>query len=177
MDLKHVKSSEFGKKEQLRCLFCGGPQCSKCSDTAYLGMINPAIDRLHSNWINDSILAMQRPSDSILIEGKVLEKFVANRITAVFNLTEPGEHPYCGSGILTASGFPYSPEKLMAVGSESKYAVHFFVSINSYFAVKHFNYSWQDMTVPPISLMMDIVNVACDEIAAGGKVETYLSVF
>lgn len=39
------------------------------------------------------------------------------RISAVFNLTLPGEHPYCGDG-LGASGFPYDPEKdLMAENS------------------------------------------------------------
>lgn len=38
-------------------------------------------------------------------------------ITAVFNLTLPGEHPYCGDG-LGVSGFPYDPEKdLMAENS------------------------------------------------------------
>ncbi len=26
------------------------------------------------------------------------------------------------------------------------------------------------MTVPPMQMMMDIVNIACNEIAAGGKV-------
>jgi len=69
--------------------------------------------------ILEDILAMQRPSDSILLDGKVLDSFVSNKISAIFNLTEPGEHPYCGCGILDASGFPYSPEKLMAVGSKS----------------------------------------------------------
>ncbi len=123
LDPKCVKSCEFAKKEVMRCLFCGGPQCNRCSDTAYLGMTNPAISNLHSSWINDSILAMQRPSDGLFIQGKVLDSFVSNKITAVFNLTEPGEHPYCGSGVLPETGFPYSPEKLMAVGSKSQLTI------------------------------------------------------
>ena len=64
----------------------------------------PAIQNLHSTWITDNILAMQRPSNQILLEGNVLEKFKENNITAVFNLTEPGEHPYCGCGLLSSSG-------------------------------------------------------------------------
>jgi hypothetical protein len=36
--------------------------------------------------------------------------------------------------------------------------------------VKHFNFCWQDMTVPSIQQMLDIVNVAVHEINAGGKV-------
>jgi hypothetical protein len=33
-------------------------------------------------------------------------------INAIFNLTEPGEHPHCGDGILD-SGFSYTPELFM----------------------------------------------------------------
>ena len=33
----------------------------------------------------------------------------------MFNLTLPGEHPHCGTG-LVKSGFPYDPEELMAQG-------------------------------------------------------------
>lgn len=166
---RETKVAEFTKKEQMRCMFCGGSQCPKCSEIAYLQQTKPAIDKLHSSWISDSILAMQRPSDSILDNG-VLNAFVANKITAVFNLTQPGEHPYCGCGILSSSGFPYSPEKLMHAGSKCCLELHY--RFDS-FPVKHFNYSWQDMTVPPISLMHDIVNIACDEIAAGGKVAVH----
>lgn len=111
-------SSPFQRKERVRCLFCGGDQCRRCGPTAYLQLEKPAIPNLHSTWINDSIIAMQRPSDVLFEQGNVLEGLRTARITAVFNLTEPGEHPYCGSGILEASGFPYTPEKLMAAGSK-----------------------------------------------------------
>lgn len=110
-------SSPFPKKERMRCLFCGGDECKRCGPTAYLQLEKPAIDNLHSTWINDSIIAMQRPSDAMFEQGNVLEGLRAAGITAVFNLTEPGEHPYCGAGVLEVSGFPYTPEKLMAVGS------------------------------------------------------------
>lgn len=39
-------------------------------------------------------------------------------MTAVFNLTEAGEHPYCGDGLEESSGFPYLPETFMREGSE-----------------------------------------------------------
>jgi len=77
---------------------------------------------------------------------------VAAKITAVFNTTQPGEHPFCGAGILEQTGFPYSPEKLMAVG------------------IKHFNYGWPDMAIPSIHSMMNIVQIAVSEIESGGKI-------
>lgn len=40
-------------------------------------------------------------------------------ITAVLNLTEAGEHPYCGDGLEESSGFPYLPEIFMQEGSKS----------------------------------------------------------
>ena len=85
----------------------------------------------------------------------LIEQFRSHAITAVFNLTEPGEHPFCGHGILTSSGFPYHPEAFMASG------------------IKHFNYSWPDMTTPSIPLMKDIVRIARNEILKGGKIAVH----
>lgn len=118
-DLAGTSSSPFAKKERVRCMFCGGDQCSKCGINAHQKLEKPGIPNLHSHWINESILAMQRPSDILLEEYGVLESFKRANITAVFNLTEPGEHPYCGPGVLPHSGFPYSPEKLMKAGSKT----------------------------------------------------------
>lgn len=39
-------------------------------------------------------------------------------VVAIFNLTEPGEHPHCGDGLEKISGFPYLPETFMREGSE-----------------------------------------------------------
>ena len=112
-----VQSLPWERKEKVRCLFCGGKLCKRCGPTAYQNCVNPGIDKVHSSWITDSILAMQRPTDE-LIEGnaKLLEQFEIAGITAIFNLTEPGEHPYCGSS-LRSSGFTYTPERFMSVGS------------------------------------------------------------
>ena len=99
---------------------------------------------------------MQRPSDELINgDAKLVEQFCKIGISAVFNLTEPGEHPFCGCGLNAHSGLPYSPEKLMQRG------------------IKHFNYSWPDMTAPSLSLLLDIVQVACREIVSGGKVAVH----
>lgn len=111
-------AAEFVKKEQLRCFFCGGVHCKRCSTIAHKKQHHEsAIENLHSTWITEDILAMQRPSNELLTEYKVLESFKKQRISAVFNLTEPGEHPFCGCGI-QKSGFPYDPEILMKAGSK-----------------------------------------------------------
>lgn len=39
--------------------------------------------------------------------------------------------------------------------------------------IKAFNYSWKDMTCPPVSMMMDIVRIALNEINNGGKVAVH----
>jgi hypothetical protein len=76
------------------------------------------LEKVHSTWITSYILGMQRPSDE-LFDGdtKLIEQYKKHNITAVFNLTEPGEHPYCGF-TLKPSGFPYTPERLMQAGSK-----------------------------------------------------------
>jgi protein tyrosine phosphatase domain-containing protein 1 len=51
-------------------------------------------------------------------------------VTAIFNLQEPGEHPYCGDGIKMRSGFSYTPETLMNNG------------------ISFFNFFWKDLTNP-----------------------------
>ncbi len=112
-----ISKGTFSKKEQLRCMVCGGRDCARCGLNAYKQLPHPAIRLMHSAWITDYIIGMQRPNDQVLDAG-ALQDMVDKKITAVFNLTEPGEHPYCGTGILADSGFPYSPEKLMAAGSK-----------------------------------------------------------
>ena len=54
------------------------------------------IPGLHSNWISDKILAMQRPSSRGIKDNDLLEKFQSAGIKAIFNCTMQGEHPLCG---------------------------------------------------------------------------------
>jgi len=98
---------------------------------------------------------MQRPSDMLIENANLLEQFTSLGIGAIVNLTEPGEHPYCGPGLVETSGFPYSPEKFMARG------------------INHFNYSWPDMTTPSLAVMEDIVQVAGHQLAEGRKIAVH----
>ena len=101
----------------IHCLFCGGKECKyeKHTHEAWRGQ-RFAIDGLHSQWITPDILAMQRPSTRLLDEYSLVEKFRLNRLGAVFNLQQQGEHASCGDGIEPASGFSYLPESFMDNG-------------------------------------------------------------
>ncbi len=145
----------FENKEVLRCMFCGGKTCKRCGPDAYLAQESPALEKIHSSWITESIIAMQRPCEDMFTNSNLLEQLRKYRITAIFNLTEAGEHPFCGKGNQLYSGFPYNPETLMKSG------------------IKHFNYCWRDMTVPPMSLMMDIVQVAQNELSRDGRIAVH----
>lgn len=127
MSIRGSFTASFDRKESLRCTFCGGSECPKCGLNAYKRVATPAINLLHSHWVTDEIAAMQRPNEKSLKNG-ALQDMVNKRVTAVFNLTEPGEHPFCGCGNLSSSGFPYLPETLMSVGS--KPCINSFSSIN-----------------------------------------------
>jgi hypothetical protein len=176
----------FDKKEQLRCLVCGGKDCPKCGLSAYKKLASPAINLLHSHWITDEIVAMQRPNEEALLAG-ALEDMATKKITAVFNLTEPGEHPYCGTGTLEESGFPYLPQTLMTKGSTLILSMSDFHSFQfcSFFLlflllivlVKHFNFNWPDMTTPDMTMIDRIVYIACTEMFNGGKVNLILYIF
>jgi hypothetical protein len=108
----------FQKKEVGRCLVCGGKDCPKCGLNAYKKLEKPALYNLHSHWITDYIVAMQRPNNTVL-EGGALDDMKKKKISAVFNLTQPGEHPFCGPGLIHETGFPFDPELLMKAGSKS----------------------------------------------------------
>lgn len=165
-----TKRSKWPPKQRFRCIMCtfgGIIECRRCGNNAYLQQESPAIPKLHSSWITENIIAMQRPSDKLFADG-LINEFLNNNIKAVFNLTEPGEHPYCGNLLtnrtkfatvvpittynLMSSGFPYDPEKLMMHG------------------IKHFNFNWPDMAVPSMTMITDIVQVAINELNSGNKI-------
>lgn len=39
--------------------------------------------------------------------------------------------------------------------------------------INHFNYSWPDMTAPKLSLLKDIILVACNELDRGNKIAVH----
>jgi len=59
---------------------------------------------------------MQRPSDEMFENIQLAVQFKNRQVSAIFNLTEPGEHPYCGHGNIYSSGFSYNPERFMEIG-------------------------------------------------------------
>lgn len=73
-------------------------------------------------------------------------------MTAIFNLQEPGEHPYCGDGINLKTGFSYTPELLMNAG------------------ISYFNFYWKDLTNPTFERLLNITQVMDFVIKNGGKV-------
>jgi Protein-tyrosine phosphatase len=145
MIVRKVRVRPFDQRDTFRCMFCGGHTCNRCGPLAYLNCTNPVLIGLHSNWITDSILAMARPTN---LTNELLDDFISNQIICVFNLTIPGEHPFCGrkDGLLLNTGFTYDPELFMSR------------------CINHFNYSWPDMTTPTINQAIHIVQIALTEL-------------
>lgn len=134
--------------------------CKHCGINAFKRQLakfnlieSPGIEGLHSSWITDYTLGMQRLHQSNIHE--IADKFVSSGIGAVFNLTQPGEHPYCGHELLESSGFSYDPNALMRKG------------------IRFYNWNWEDMTAPSMSVLLDIVQVALHEINRGAKVAVH----
>lgn len=97
----------YEDKDTLICRFCGGESC-KHED--YRTIKNPAIPGLNSNWINEDIVASQRPNARLLKEHHSIEFMKKAGFGIVVNLQEPGEHAKCGDGIDNRWGFSYSSE-------------------------------------------------------------------
>ena len=155
----------FESKSANRCLGCRvqsglSRDCKHCGINAYRRQLaehslteSPGVHGLHSSWITDYALGMQRLHQGSIVE--IVDRFATCGIGSVFNLTQPGEHPYCGHELLESSGFSYDPGVLMAKG------------------INHFNYNWEDMTTPTMSLLLDIVQVALLEIQRGSKIAVH----
>eukprot|EP01017_Pseudomicrothorax_dubius_P047948 TRINITY_DN8655_c0_g1_i1.p1 TRINITY_DN8655_c0_g1~~TRINITY_DN8655_c0_g1_i1.p1 ORF type:complete len:436 (+),score=90.54 TRINITY_DN8655_c0_g1_i1:242-1549(+) len=85
---------------------------------------------------------MQRPSTRLINEFGIIEQFKNHCIEAVFNFEEPGEHPYCGDGILKSSGFSYDPETdLFPHG------------------VGFYNFGWEDHSITSLETLLRICHV------------------
>ncbi|OQR86079.1 hypothetical protein ACHHYP_10988 [Achlya hypogyna] len=144
-----VGPREWEKSLTIKCRFCGGPKCKRCSEHAALLKTDSPVTGLHADWVTESILGMMRPSSRLMQTYRIAEQFTHLKIKAVFNLTMPGEHPHCGDGN-GISGFPYDPEMdLMA------------------HQIQFYNFGWEDMTSPSLALMLDIVTVMASILAHG----------
>jgi hypothetical protein len=142
------------KKERLHCCLVCRKKCRHEDYSLNLHVPNShnAIDGLHSNWVDDSIIASQRPSKRLIEKFDIVKQFQTFSVEAVINLQRPGEHPFCGDGILDGSGFSYEPEVFMQNG------------------IHYYNFPWDDMGVPSVDVMLNITHVIAFIISRGGKV-------
>ena len=66
-------------------------------------------------------------------------------------MEEPGEHPYCGDGIIPRTGFSYDPETFMNSG------------------IQYFNLLWEDLTIPNHEKTIKICQIMHHIIVRGGN--------
>lgn len=129
--------------------------CRYCSKEAVKYCVNPAIPNIHSNWISDSIVAMQRPHKKSHFqhdETPLMDSFKNLGITAIINCSELGEHPNCGDGIIDSTGLSYEPYDVIKEG------------------IEYYHYGWEDYTTPSMNLMQEMVHVGKSIIEKGGKI-------
>lgn len=150
--LSSVAFHPFDQKSTFICKFCGG---KSCKHENWLTQTESAIKGLNSDWVSNNILAMQRPSSRLIKEFDVVQQFKEKGINAIFNLQEPGEHPFCGDGIHATSGFSYYPEEF------SDHGIYFF------------NFGWKDMTAASTDVILRIVKQMSFSLTNGSKVAVH----
>lgn len=128
----------------VHCYFCHGHKCKYENYDNWLDAKNShnAIVGLYSNWITDNILATARPSSRLMEKYDIIDQFHEHNIGAIINLQQAGEHKECGDGLVNDE-FSYSPDDFMRAN------------------IFYYNFGWKDMTVPPIDLVLNIVQVMC----------------
>jgi hypothetical protein len=132
-------NTHWTNKDVIRCYFCGG---ATCKHENWVNCKSPAIKGLHSTYIDNDIIASQRPSTVLIEQYDLIETFKNARIGLIVNLQREGEHPYCGPniGLEKISGFTYDP--------------HVFKSED----IKVRLSGWKDMSVPDsMNFMLEIV--------------------
>ncbi|XP_061533666.1 protein tyrosine phosphatase domain-containing protein 1 isoform X2 [Phycodurus eques] len=98
---------------KLLCLLaCGGvdcryegPECWKANQQVIRGIF--------SSWVTDDIIAMARPSKSLMDKYNIIKQFQRLNIRSIINMQIPGEHAHCGPPLDPKSGFTYSPQTFM----------------------------------------------------------------
>ena len=137
----------------LICRFCGGAQCKHEDYTRQPNYRTAAaIAGLNSSHITPNLIAMQRPSTSLIHTHAIAQQFQQLNITAIINCQQTGEHALCGPGI-QPHGFSYHPDDLPHT--------------------HHYNFGWVDMGTPPIERMLNIVQVMAMHETRGGRVAVH----
>lgn len=155
---KYSRVSEFFRKATSgdnQCkFFCGGKKCKYENGETHWAEDQMAINGLYSTWITDKIMAIARPNTINILKHDMIGQFKRCGIKTIINLQKPGEHPYCGHGLVEGAGFSYDPQLFMDNG------------------IFHYNFGWDDYGVTTISTLLDMVRVfkfATDE----GKVAVH----
>lgn len=78
------KPTPFKNGLRFICNFCGGEKCS--AEDWRKNPLKNAIGGLHSSWITDFIIAMQRPSSKLIRELNLIESFKRQGVMAIFCL-------------------------------------------------------------------------------------------
>jgi hypothetical protein len=80
--------------------------------------------------VENIIVASARLSNKKIKDFDLIKQMKDLKITAIFNLEEPGEHPLCGDGLVSDSiGFSYDPTIVSNAG------------------IAYYNFYWQDLKV------------------------------
>ncbi|KXS09621.1 phosphatases II [Gonapodya prolifera JEL478] len=145
------------------CTACGGPKCMYCGHnwrkwwtrggSRYRGH-ETDVEGLYGTWVTDTLLLMSRPSTRINREYSLPTRLHSSGIRAIVCLQEVGEHPFCGDN-LQESGLSYMPDEFEREG------------------IKFINPSWEDLNVPTVEHMLNVVKFMYGIISAGGKVAVH----
>jgi len=142
---KYSRVSEFLRKATSgdgQCkLFCGGKKCKYENGETHWTEDQMAIKGLYSTWITDQVMAIARPNTINILKYDMIGQFKRFNIKTIINLQKPGEHPYCGHGLVDSAGFSYDPQLFMDNG------------------IYHYNFGWDDYGVTSISTLLDMVRV------------------
>ncbi|XP_025837410.1 protein tyrosine phosphatase domain-containing protein 1 isoform X1 [Agrilus planipennis] len=98
--------------------------------------------------ITEDILAMARPSTSLVIQKNVIQQFHRLGIKSIINLQCPGEHSSCGKP-LEDSGFTYDPSVFMKND------------------IYYYNFAWEDYGDIGLSALINMVKVLAFAITEG----------
>ncbi|XP_043943806.1 protein tyrosine phosphatase domain-containing protein 1-like [Protopterus annectens] len=121
-------------------LVCGGKECRYEGPVAWAPE-QQAVRGLYSSWVTEDILAMARPSSTLIKKYQILQQFIQLNIKSVINLQIPGEHANCGDPLEKESGFSYLPETFMDHG------------------IYFFNFGMPDFGVASLIRMLDGVKI------------------
>ncbi|KAI9025408.1 protein-tyrosine phosphatase-like protein [Hyaloraphidium curvatum] len=143
------------------CTTCGGPKCMYCGHNwkrwwhpegaRYQGLATD-MPGVNATWVTSEMLALSRPSSRIIREYDLFQR---SGVKLLINLTEHGEHPYCGDNLAPGSGFSYYPSEFEDHG------------------IAYINPAWEDLGVPSLELMDSVVEECKRVVERGGKVATH----